>query len=69
MQPAPSADVRVYNISLTAGAAESTANRLRDAGWNITETGNLALPEIRSTTVFYGDAAGEQVAAVEVGSW
>ena len=37
------ADVRVYNISEVAGAAESTANRLRDAQWNVTETGNLTL--------------------------
>src|SRR5919107_5686170 len=45
--PAPAkADVRVYNISSTEGAAESTANRLRDAGWNVTETGNLSLAEV-----------------------
>ena len=35
------ADVRVYNISSTEGAAETTANRLREAGWNVTDTGNL----------------------------
>src|SRR5215475_12164007 len=45
--PAPAkADVRVYNISSTEGVAEDTANRLREAGWNVTETGNLSLPEI-----------------------
>ena len=33
--------MRVYNISEIEGAAESTANRLRDAGWNVTETGDL----------------------------
>src|SRR5690349_20211195 len=38
------ADVRVYNISSTEGAAENTANKLREAGWNVTETGNLSLP-------------------------
>src|SRR6478736_3633111 len=44
--PAPAkADVRVYNVSATEGAAETAANRLRDAGWNVTETGNLTLPE------------------------
>ena len=44
--PAPAkADVRVFNISSTEGAAESTANRLREADWNVTETGNLTLPE------------------------
>jgi LytR cell envelope-related transcriptional attenuator len=66
--PAPAkADVRVYNISSTEGAAESTASRLREAGWNVTETGNLSLPEITGTTVFFGEAPGEHEAADEVG--
>jgi hypothetical protein len=66
--PAPAkADVRVFNISSTEGAAESTANRLRDAGWNITETGNLSMPEVTATTVFFSDAPGEREAADEVG--
>jgi LytR cell envelope-related transcriptional attenuator len=66
--PAPAkAEVRVYNISSTEGAAESTANRLRDAGWNVTETGNLSLPEVAGTTVFFSDAPGEHEAADAVG--
>jgi LytR cell envelope-related transcriptional attenuator len=66
--PAPAkADVRVFNISSTEGVAESTANRLRDAGWNVTETGNLDLPEVTGTTVFFSDAPGEHEAADEVG--
>ena len=66
--PAPAkADVRVYNISSTEGAAENTANRLREAGWNVTETGNLTLPEVTGTTVFFSDAPGEHEAADEVG--
>jgi LytR cell envelope-related transcriptional attenuator len=66
--PAPAkADVRVYNISSTEGAAETAANRLREAGWNVTETGNLNLPEVAATTVFFGDAPGEHEAADEVG--
>jgi hypothetical protein len=66
--PAPAkADVRVYNISSTEGAAEGTANRLREAGWNVTETGNLSLPEVSATTVFFSDAPGERQAADEVG--
>ena len=66
--PAPAkADVRVYNISSTEGAAENAANRLRDAGWNVTETGNLSLPDISATTVFFSDAPGEREAANEVG--
>jgi hypothetical protein len=66
--PAPAkADVRVYNISSTEGAAESMANRLRDAGWTVTETGNLSLPEVTATTVFFSDAPGEHEAADAVG--
>lgn len=70
--PSPSAeaaraDVRVFNISETQGAAEGTANRLREAGWNVTETGNLTLPEVTATTVYFSDAPGEREAAEEVG--
>src|SRR3981189_2774734 len=66
--PAPAkADVRVYNISSTEGAAESTANRLREAGWNVTATDNLRLPEVSATTVFFSDAPGEHQAADQVG--
>jgi hypothetical protein len=66
--PAPAkADVRVFNISEVQGAAEGTANRLREAGWNVTETGNLSLPEVAGTTVFFGEAPGEREAADEVG--
>jgi hypothetical protein len=61
------ADVRVYNISDVDGVAEDTANRLREAGWNVTETGNLILPETPVTTVYFSDAPGEQQAAEEVG--
>ncbi|WP_370330340.1 LytR C-terminal domain-containing protein [Mycolicibacterium hippocampi] len=60
-------DVRVFNISETPGAAEATANRLRDEGWNVTETGNLTLPETTVTTVFFSDAPGEQQAAEDLG--
>ncbi|HET6735453.1 LytR C-terminal domain-containing protein [Mycobacterium sp.] len=70
--PSPSAeaaraDVRVFNISETQGAAEGTANRLREAGWNVTETGNLTLPDVTATTVYFSDAPGEREAAEEVG--
>src|SRR4029078_1674392 len=66
--PAPAkADVRVYNISSIEGVAESAANGWRDAGWNVTETGDLSLPEVTGTTVFFSDAPGEHEAADEVG--
>ncbi|WP_205870958.1 LytR C-terminal domain-containing protein [Mycolicibacterium holsaticum] len=61
------ADVRVYNISEVQGAAEGAANRLREAGWDVTETGNLTLPDVPVTTVYFSDAPGEQQAADEVG--
>jgi len=65
--PAAKAEVRVYNISETAGAAENTANQLRDAGWNVTETGNLTIEGVTATTVYFSDAPGERESADEVG--
>ncbi len=65
--PAPRADVRVFNISEVAGAADRTATRLRDADWTVTETGNLTLPAVTATTVYFGPTEGEQAAAEEVG--
>jgi LytR cell envelope-related transcriptional attenuator len=66
--PAPAKpDVRVYNISEVAGAAEGVANRLRDAKWNVTETGNLVLEDVAGTTVYFGEEPGEREAADEVG--
>ncbi len=60
-------DVRVYNTSETPGAAENTANQLREAGWNVTETGNLTIEGLTATTVYFSDAPGEQESADEVG--
>ena len=61
------ADVRVYNISSDEGAAARTADRLRAAGWNVTEVSNLTLEDVPATTVFFSDAPGERAAADEVG--
>jgi hypothetical protein len=61
------AEVRVFNISTVQGAAEGTANRLREAGWNVVETGNLELPNVTANTVYFTDAPGEREAADEVG--
>jgi zona occludens toxin (predicted ATPase) len=69
--PAPAAarpDVRVYNLSDVAGLADQTATRLRDAEWNVTETGNLALEGVTATTVYFGEAAGEKEAADQIGT-
>ena len=65
--PAAKADVRVYNISETAGVAEGTATQLRDAGWNVTETGDLTLEGVTATTVYFSDAPGERESADQVG--
>lgn len=61
------ADVRVFNVSEVAGAAEGAANRLREDGWNVTETGNLVIEGLPGTTVFFGEEPGEREAAEEVG--
>jgi LytR cell envelope-related transcriptional attenuator len=61
------ADVRVYNLSSTQGAAETTADQLRGAGWNVTETGNLTMAGVTVNTVYFGEAPGERESADEVG--
>jgi hypothetical protein len=67
-EPAPKADVRVFNVSEVLGAADRTANLLRENGWNVTETGNLpAPPNLTVTTVFFGPTEGEQQSAEELG--
>lgn len=60
-------EVRVFNISTVEGAAEGTANRLREGGWTVAETGNLELPDVTANTVYFTDAPGEREAAEEVG--
>jgi len=60
-------EVRVFNISEALGVAGSTADRLREADWNVTEVGNLVLPDVPVTTVYFGNAPGEREAADEVG--
>jgi hypothetical protein len=59
-------DVRVYNISEQAGLAGQTADQLREAGWNVTDVGNLELPEVTETTVYFSDAQGEHDSATRV---
>ncbi|KAA8966898.1 LytR C-terminal domain-containing protein [Mycobacterium sp.] len=64
---APNIDVRVYNISHQEGAAGRVADQLRAAGYTVPEVGNLSLPAVATTTVYYADAAGEREAAAAVG--
>jgi hypothetical protein len=61
-------EVRVYNLSDVAGLAEETATRLRDAEWDVAETGNLTLEGVTATTVYFGEAPGEKDAADEIGA-
>jgi LytR cell envelope-related transcriptional attenuator len=61
------ADVRVYNISSQAGIAGKTADQIRQGGYNVTDVGNLTLPKVSATTVYFGSAAGEQETAEAIG--
>ena len=54
--------------SAVAGAANGAAERLRQAEWDVVEVGNLpAPPEVAATTVYFGEAEGEQQSAEDVG--
>lgn len=64
---APKSDVRVYSVFGDEAAAGRTADRLREAGWNVTETSMITVPELPATTVYFGPAEGEQAAADTVG--
>jgi hypothetical protein len=64
--PAAKADVRVFNIGAEEGGAARVGDRLREAGWNVTETSNLEAPEVTATTVYFGATEGEQAAAEAV---
>lgn len=64
--PAPKADVRVFSVVDDVDAANRTADRLREAGWSVTEAATIAA-EVPATTVYFGPAEGEQAAADAVG--
>ncbi len=65
--PAPKSDVRVYSVYGDEPAAIRTADRLREAGWNVTESSLIAAADVVVTTVYFGPAEGEQAAAEAVG--
>ena len=67
MAVATKSDVRVYNISGQEGVAGRTADELRNSGYNVTEVGNLSLPNVSATTVYFSDADGERDTADAVG--
>jgi hypothetical protein len=64
---APKSDVRVYNISGQEGVAGRTATQLKQGGYSIAEVGNLSLPDVSATTVYFGNAPGERETADGVG--
>jgi hypothetical protein len=64
---AAKADVRVYNISSQSGIASKAADQIKQGGYNVTEVGNLTLPKVSATTVYFGSAAGEQETAEAIG--
>lgn len=67
-KPAPNqAEVRVYNISSQEGVAARTRDQLAAAGFKVTEVGNLQVPDVKATTVYYTDADGEHATADAVG--
>jgi LytR cell envelope-related transcriptional attenuator len=64
---AAKSDVRVYNASSQQGVAGRTADQLKQGGYNVTEVGNLSLPDVSATTVYFGSAPGERETADAVG--
>jgi hypothetical protein len=67
-KPAPNqAEVRVYNISPQEGVAARTRDQLTAAGFKVTDVGNLSVPDVKATTVYYSDAEGEHATADAVG--
>ena len=65
--PLPKADVRVFSIAGDEPAATRVSDRLREAGWNVTESSTITAADVPATTVYFGTAEGEQAAAEAVG--
>ncbi|OBK48527.1 LytR C-terminal domain-containing protein [Mycobacterium sp. 1081908.1] len=65
--PANQAEVHVYNISSKEGVAAKTKDQLTSAGFKVTDVGNLTIPDVTATTVYYSDAEGEHATADAVG--
>ncbi|OBI12912.1 MULTISPECIES: LytR C-terminal domain-containing protein [unclassified Mycobacterium] len=65
--PANQAEVHVYNISSKEGVAAKTKDQLTSAGFKVTDVGNLTIPDVTATTVYYTDAEGEHATADAVG--
>jgi len=65
--PANQAEVRIYNITNKEGIAKQAKDQLTAAGFNVTKTDNLQVPDVSVTTVYYSDADDEHATADAVG--
>ncbi len=65
--PVRKSDVRVYSVAADEAAANRVSDRLREAGWNVTESTTITAADVPATTVYFGSAEGEESAATEVG--
>jgi hypothetical protein len=61
------ADVHVFNISGREGIAGHAADQLKAAGFKVIDVGNLSLPDVSTTTVYFTDADSEHATADAVG--
>lgn len=65
---APKPDVRIYSLAGDDAASARVGDRLREAGWNVTETSTTTTEaDVTATTVYFGAEPGEQGAAEAVG--
>jgi cell division protein FtsN len=64
---APKPDVRIYSVTDDQAGATRVGERLREAGWNVTEATTSTVAQVPATTVYFGSAEGEKAAAEEVG--
>lgn len=64
---APKPDVRVFSVTDDQAAATRVGDRLREAGWNVTEATTSTVAQVPATTVYFGNAEGEKAAAEAVG--
>ncbi|SPM38903.1 Tuberculin related peptide [Mycobacterium numidiamassiliense] len=60
-------DVHVFNISGKEGIAGHAADQLKSAGFKVVDVGNLTLPDVTVTTVYFTDADDEHATADAVG--
>ena len=65
--PANETEVHIYNISSKEGVAAHTKDLLTGAGFKVTDVGNLVIPDVSATTVYYTDADDEHATADAVG--